>query len=392
MARLVFLCLCVTLASCRMATKDTPDYYVKPVTKFESPQAEQAAGYFWHVFQRGDYAHADQALSRLQAAYQANPTDPRLVELTGLAGFWKVVEHGRDGTPAIATLPLAQQSLNLLSQSQELDPGNRLTPAFVSTARYEVGAIQGMPCIMNQAAKELRFNTERYPKFHGFVEGWVLTAMLPPSHPCYDDAVEAYFETLDSCAGIRIPRIFPKVGPIGLSLVAKKSKCETVCYNTNFAPHNLEGTLLGLGDALLKRGDIRTARIVYESIPNVGNYRHWPFKEVLKQRLCNMETLRKKFVADSGCTDVSEPAMLYQSSISCSACHATNSPTISYDMAGGYGDHGYDSYDYQNTPQGGADYSTYPEEYSGSQPAPPMVGDSYSQPVPEPLPSPTGSY
>ncbi len=90
--------------------------------------------------------------------------------------------------------------------------------------------------LMNQAIHDFKHNTKKYPQFHGFVEGWVLTAMLPPDHPCYDEAVEAYFKTLDSCAGIRVPRLFPKLGPIGTAVLAKRSACETVCYDTNIAP------------------------------------------------------------------------------------------------------------------------------------------------------------
>ena len=327
-----FLCLLLTLVSCQVASAETPDFFVKPVTKFNSPAAKQAAGYFWNIFQIGDYANVDHALHLLQSAHEADPNDVRLAELTGLCGFWKVAEHGRIGLPSQATAPLAIHSLNILSNAQALDPHNVLTPAFTSTAKFELGAIQRNQPLMTQAMRELQRNTDLYPKFHGFVEGWVLTAMLHPDHPCYDGAVDAYFATLDSCAGIRVPRIFPKVGPIGLALVAKQAKNATECYNSNYAPHNLEGTLLGLGDALLKRGDLREAKIVYKSIPNIGNYKHWPYKHVLNHRLANLKTLQRKFVVDSGCTDVREPAMLYQSCISCAACHATNSPTIRYDM------------------------------------------------------------
>ncbi len=152
---------------------------------------------------------------------------------------------------------------------------------------------------MNQALVELQNNTNIYPQFHGFVEGWVLTAMLPPEHPAYEQAVEAYYETLDSCAGIRVPRSFPRLGEFGFYILAKKSKSETVCYNTNIAPHNVEGTLYGLGDALVKQGKLRQAKLVYESIRRVPAYPTWPYKDLLDQRLNNMQNLQVKFVRDS---------------------------------------------------------------------------------------------
>lgn len=263
-------------------------------------------------------------------ASSADPADDHLIELVGLCSFWKVVEHGRGYQDSRSLVPLAAQSLVYVEEAQRREPQNRLVPGFVSSARYQLGAMQCDPQAMSQAICELQQNTAVYPQFHGFVEGWVLTAMLRPDHPAYQKAVDAYFETLDSCAGIRIPRFFPKIGPIGLYVLAKKSATETVCYNTNIAPHNVEGTLLGLGDALLKQGKKREARIVYESIPNIPAYKCWPFKDVLQQRLDNMDCLQRKFVADSGCTDVAEPAMLFQSTIACTSCHATLSPTMRY--------------------------------------------------------------
>ncbi len=327
---LVAIGLLLAMASCTAISKKTPVGYRKPVTSFRTPAGYQAADNFWRVFQCADYGASDQALSMLMQAQAADPEDSHLVELVGLCSFWKVVEHARGGLDSRSVHPLAVQSLQYVEEAGRRDPGNRLIPGFISSARYQLGAMNCDQGAMNQAICEFNKNTQFYPQFHGFVQGWVLTAMLPPDHPEYDGAVEAYFKTLDSCAGIRVPRIFPKVGPIGLAVLAKRSATETVCYDTNIAPHNVEGTLLGLGDALLKKGKQRQARIVYESIMQVPNYVHWPYKELLMHRINNMDMLQKKFVADSGCLNVVEPAMMFQSTICCTGCHATNSPTLRY--------------------------------------------------------------
>ena len=320
----------ICLASCTAISKKTPVCYIKPQHQFNNPQAMQAAQVFWTAFQTADYASSDHALSLLTQASAADPSDNHLVELTGLCSFWKVVEHGRGGIPSQQLNGLAQQSLAYVEEAGRREPHNRLIPGFVSSAKYQTGAMTCDPQMMQQAICELQHNTEVYPQFHGFVEGWVLTAMLPPTHPAYEQAVEAYFKTLDSCAGIRVPRSFPKIGPIGLSILAKKSANETVCYNTNIAPHNVEGTMLGLGDALVKQGKLRQAKMAYESIPKIPAYVNWPFKEALANRLQNMETLQQKWVAESGCVDVAEPAMLFQSTMACTCCHATCNPAGRY--------------------------------------------------------------
>lgn len=145
---------------------------------------------------------------------------------------------------------------------------------------------------------------------------------MGPDDPRYAEAVDAYFTTIDSCAGIRLPRHFPHVGHLGYSLLARRSRCQTVCYNTCIAPHNLEGTFLGLGDAYLKQGKLKQARVSYESVKRAPSYPSWRYKDVLKTRLANLEALACKFRAGSGSLDVVEPAMFFQSSYSCTACHA----------------------------------------------------------------------
>jgi hypothetical protein len=290
---------------------------------YKTPQAAEAAQTFWTVFQTSDYQKSDHALRLLMQAAQADPSDDHMVSLTGLCSFWKVVEHNRGGIRSADTHALAVQSLLCTEEAARREPNNRLTPGFVASARYQLGQMEGDQAKMSQACRELQRNTNVYPQFHGFVEGWVLTAMLPPDHPAYEGAVEAYYETLDSCAGIRVPRAYPRLGEFGFFVLAKRSEDETVCYNTNIAPHNVEGTLLGLGDALLKQGKKRQAKLVYESITRIPAYKTWPFKDRLQVRLENMDVLHHKFVADSGCVDAQEPAMLFQSTISCTCCHAT---------------------------------------------------------------------
>ena len=52
--------------------------------------------------------------------------------------------------------------------------------------------------------------------------------------------------------------------------------------------------MLGLGDALVKQGKLRQAKMAYESIPKIPAYVNWPFKETLAHRIANMEALQKK--------------------------------------------------------------------------------------------------
>ena len=102
-----------------------------------------------------------------------------------------------------------------------------------------------------------------------------------------------------------------------------RARKDPVCFDTKLAPHNLEGTLLGLGDTHLKKGSLVKARMAYRSVKRAPGYASWPFEAQLEYRLAHLEEVRDKFRCDTRRLDVSEPAMFLQSSYACTACHAT---------------------------------------------------------------------
>ena len=312
---------------CESALSAPADFHVKPRPTYETAEGTIAAKTFWRIFQTADFSKSDYALELLAQAAEGAPNDGKLRELVGLCRLWKVLEHNRVCMPSSDLHDLARQSLVDFEETVRLDPCNRLTAAFLSGAKYQVGMLEGNAEMIQEASCELEQSTNRFPQFHGFVQGWITTAMLPCDDPCYEHGLDAYFRTINSCAGgIKLSKERPRIGRIPFAFLAITSKKETVCYDSTVAPHNLEGTLLGLGDAFLKQGKLQQAKMVYETVRRVPAYDSWPYKKILEHRLDNMDCLSRKFRADSGLLDVSEPAMLFQSSISCTCCHATCNP------------------------------------------------------------------
>ena len=154
------------------------------------------------------------------------------------------------------------------------------------------------------------------------IYSWVFSAYMSEKDCRYKESIDGYMATMDACAGFRVPRAFPRLGPVLYSYLKLRGRKDSVCYNSDIAPHNLEATLLGLGDAHLKNGSIAKARMAYRSVRRAPTYSSWLYKEQLECRLANLEGTRDKFRADSGKLDVTEPAMFLQSSFSCTACHA----------------------------------------------------------------------
>jgi hypothetical protein len=212
--------------------------------------------------------------------------------------------------------------LRFSEKAQQLDPSIRLNPGFIAVDKAILGFLDGQPALVEEGFDGIRQNTRNDPHFQGFVQGWVFSAMMSERDPHYHEAIDGYFATMDSCANFHVPRRLPRVGPVILSYVAFKARKDLVCYNNTVAPHNMEGTLLGLGDTYLKQGDVLQARMAYKSVRRCPSYPTWPYKEQLDTRLANLDMLGNKYRADTGKFDVREPAMHFQSSYSCTGCHA----------------------------------------------------------------------
>jgi hypothetical protein len=287
-----------------------------------SDRAQVAGRLFWETFHGNDYCKVDAVIAELTAAYEASPEDRILPGLLAGAHAWKALEHRRACRSAAELRDHAVLSMCLFERGARLNPDNRLLPGLAEGMRAAVGVLDGNKPLVEQAFANIRRNTKIDPNVHGFVQGWVFSPLLDDSDSRYPEAIQGYFAAMDSCAGIRVPRAFPYVPRLAMLWLEIRGRKDTVCYNTDVSPHNLEGTLLGLGDAYLKQGKLTRARLVYESIKNCPSYATWSYKDRLAVRLENPEKMRDKFRADSGKLDVAEPAMFFQSSFACTGCHA----------------------------------------------------------------------
>lgn len=206
---------------------------------------------------------------------------------------------------------------------QELDPNRRTVDVFLDFAKVDVALVEGDGALLQEGLRGIRIDACKDPAFNGFVQGWVFSAVMSENDCHYREAIQGYFATFDTCAGFRTPRSFPRLGPVLYGYIALRARKDPVCYNTALAPHNMEATLLGMGDAYVKQGRLGTARIAYRSAKRAPSYSNWLYQEQLECRLANLDALKTKFRAETALLDVSEPAMLFQGSFSCTACHAT---------------------------------------------------------------------
>lgn len=314
------LSLVVLLCSSGVCRADSPD--AAPSIAVDEGDTCQVIDHFWSVFQGNDYEQVDDLISELTVAHDEHPDDATVAFLLGGSHLWKFQERGRACLSADSVLPHAELAVHYLGKVQELDPGRRTVDVFRHFAEADVALVQGDEPFLSQSLSAIRVDACQDPAFNGFVQGWVFSAVMSEDDCNYPEAIEGYFATFDACAGFRVPRSLPRLGPLLYSFLKLQARKDPVCFNTKLAPHNLEGTLLGLGDAFVKNGNFLKARMAYRSARRAPSYESWPYQDQIELRLANLRDLEVKFSSETGQLDVSEPAMFFQSSYACTACHA----------------------------------------------------------------------
>lgn len=294
-----------------------------PLDCIENQKSRQAAARFWQVFQASEYEQVDDVIAQLTEAHEEDPGQPTLAFLLGACHLWKFQERGRAALPAAAVALDAKLAVHYLQAVKELEPDRRTVDVFLDFAKVDVALVEGDRALLQEGLQGIRKDACQDPAFNGFVQGWVFSAVMSEDDCNYREAIEGYFATIDTCAGFRAPRLFPRLGPVLYGYIALRARKDPVCYNTALAPHNMEATMLGLGDAYVKQGRVETARIAYRSAKRAPSYSNWLYQDELECRLANLDALKVKFRSETAMLDVSEPAMFFQCSFSCTACHAT---------------------------------------------------------------------
>jgi hypothetical protein len=285
-------------------------------------RTRQATVHFWEAMHANDYGQVDDVIADLTAASVECPEDPTVALLLASSHDWKFQERGRGGMSAHDAEPHALLGIQWCQRALELNPRNRALPGLRDALKAAVGTLHGDRALVEESFQGMRENTRKDPRFQGFVQDWVFSTLLSERDCRYREAYDATFAGFDSCAGFRVPRSIPYLPRFIYLWLLVRSEKEPLCYNTNVAPHVLEGTLLALGDTFLKDGKLTQACLAYKGIKKCPNYPSWPYRQELEVRLDNLEVLRDKFRCDTGKLDVPPPAMLFQSMISCTVCHA----------------------------------------------------------------------
>jgi len=295
-----------------------------PIAK-SSQESERASQHFWRIFWADDDRHLDGVIDELTAALRKHPDDNVLVALLAGAHLWRYQIRGRHGRSAREMKSDLERTYEYGQELTRREPPNDPTstaPSMMTTAGWQLSVLDEDATRQFHTHIDILENSIVYPAFAGFIQGWLLAAMMQHDDSRYVESQVGYTFMLDTCAGFTLPQdlVFNKLVH---TLYGIKSLLEPVCYNNPVAPHSISGTFLSVGDSWLKRGDLAQAKRWYDAIKTAPDYPTWRYKPILEARLADLAGMRDKFRNDTGKLDVAEPAMMFQSSISCGVCHAS---------------------------------------------------------------------
>jgi hypothetical protein len=132
--------------------------------------------------------------------------------------------------------------------------------------------------------------------------------------PQLAEAAEALWSAADACAGQTLDRGHPALTPAADADWPRKRACR----NSEMAPHNLEGYWLAVGDTMLKKGDLGSARAAYAAAHGPESYSTWAFRRVLEDHEARILELSSGLQANDPKAD---GEMMINSAHACVACH-----------------------------------------------------------------------
>jgi len=140
---------------------------------------------------------------------------------------------------------------------------------------------------------------------------------IPVTHERWPEVMSHMWESVDVCAGTKVPREAPDYAPYASEQAEQKDRtgARSVCWNSAAAPHNFEGFFLESGDLLVKNGEPAVAIRMYENARLSRSYARWPYQGALEARIQTARARAERFRATG------EGEMMVASPLSCTGCH-----------------------------------------------------------------------
>ncbi len=305
--------LLLTAGCDALAIRFAPEKTANPAQTALSQQAKQT---FWDSLHGDRYNRLPEALRLLTAAYLENPRNQEISLLLAHAHLWKIAERFREPELDPRITDHAILAERYFTEAHRLNPEDHRIPGWLGGVKLALGQIHQDERLTREGYFMLHDAIRLFPEFNYFSAGYVMSSR-PRDDDKFQEALDDMWKNLDLCAGERIDRENPDYRKFMTQETTSGPK--RVCWNSWIAPHNFEGFFLNMGDMLVKQGNVDRARKIYETAKLSKSYASWQYKSVLEARLAQAEQRAQQFKAVD---PKQQPETMFNSSHSCTACHA----------------------------------------------------------------------
>jgi tetratricopeptide (TPR) repeat protein len=252
---------------------------------------------FWEALLDGNREARGAAIEGLAAAVEEHPEEEELALLLGLAHLWRVAEPlpSEVGDQA-SFVQSALAAKSNLEKAYMLCPTDHRIPAWLGVMQVNMGRALNNQEAIDEGLATLQKGIDHYPSFVLFSKLLVF-ADRPASDPDFQKALDAVAENVDACA------LTPH---------------DPACLDTPHAAHNIEGSMVFLGDVFAKAGKREEALAFYQRSKVESAYASWPFQSLLEERVA---TIDARIEASSDADPKNDPEMIWASTLTCAVCH-----------------------------------------------------------------------
>jgi len=312
----ILLCLVSlpSLQACRqVAVASAPERIPQP------PSEATAAGtsLLARALLAGDYNSLPAVIEELTRLSIGRPRDGRLHLTLGMAHLWALSERERSTATKASITDHAILARHYLLSARTLLPEDARIEGWSGAAQLATAALLEDERGKREGFFELEHAIGRFPEFNGFSASYSLSRM-EAADPRYDAAViRPLFDVFERCWGAgatwseRRSRLRAALGSPADAMAPKR-----VCFNSQRAPHNVEGFFLHFGDALAKAGRAEEAKEAWGLAQVADSYASWTHREALEERIATAQAKSRSFAAAKH-----GEGMMIGSRRACAACH-----------------------------------------------------------------------
>lgn len=251
---------------------------------------------FETTLRAGDRSARAASIDALDAAVAALPNEEQLHLFLGLAHLWRLAEPLPGEDSLLTQLGDATAARDQLKRAYELCPTDHRIAAWLGPILVQFGRRLNDTNQVNEGLMILDQGIAAYPSFVLFSK-LLVYADSPRESPEFQAAFDAVVANADAC---------------------NQTPLDPACTNAT-VPHNREGGLLFMGDALVKALKRDEAEATYTALTSEPGYATWQFQAVATDRMQNLDA-RIALYSNTSTTD--DPVAAWTATNQCALCHS----------------------------------------------------------------------